>query len=809
MRNFKPTLAQEKILTLKQGKHLVLAPPGSGKTELLALRVPAAMDRGVTPESMLCVTFTNRAARNMVNRIGEMPGKKPFVGTLHNFAMRFLFANNLIPANTVLLDEEDSEQLLSDALQSVLEESRSVRSVKLSDVAGYTRAHGQSRLCLKGIADAFTVNPFLEKVVVRYEQMKTDSCSINFDDSLHLALHYLMHGKPSNLRSFSWVQVDEVQDLSELQWAILGRLTADDAHVVYFGDYDQAIYSFMGASHAALTANTKGATLHHLDENYRSSPALIKVFNDYAAANLPSRKELQLVPGKESGRSGGRIEKQMVSGTFSDEAHAIAVRFVPKLLADCATTAVLTRTNAESETISRNLTANSIDHFKVSGFDLFRRRPIKDVMAFLRAHQFPLDRHAWTRLLDVFGGVDTLHASRELVSELFESGLNPVDWLTEPVGKSTADHFAAAFKKGRIVVFDTETTGLNIATDDIVQIAATEIVDGVPTGRELELFINTEQSLDASTPVHGITPEYLRIHGIPARQALERFLEFAGDSTIVGHNVRFDLDILTGNLDRVGVFWNPDMEIFDTLKLARCLHPRLFSYKLGFLLETLKIEGKNTHNALDDVRATAALARSLVVDADAGQAHRADIIKRYKKYLDRFSRTLAPLWINVAHKLDEDANLYEVIEDFFTYAVKHARYLLSKDDREHIGTLLGYLKKNTPRRPLRQLMASLVPELSTYSEADLITGGEKVVVSTIHKAKGLQFESVVVTGCVKDIYPHFYSKSPSAIEEDARLLYVALTRAQQSIILTMHDTNENRGGRWPRWSSPFLEFLDR
>jgi len=73
VRKFKPTLAQDKVLTLKQGKHLVLASPGPGKTELLALRVPAAMDCGVTPESMRCVTFANRAARNMVNRIGEVP----------------------------------------------------------------------------------------------------------------------------------------------------------------------------------------------------------------------------------------------------------------------------------------------------------------------------------------------------------------------------------------------------------------------------------------------------------------------------------------------------------------------------------------------------------------------------------------------------------------------------------------------------------------------------------------------------------------------------------------------------------------
>ena len=100
-------------------------------------------------------------------------------------------------------------------------------------------------------------------------------------------------------------------------------------------------------------------------------------------------------------------------------------------------------------------------------------------------------------------------------------------------------------------------------------------------------------------------------------------------------------------------------------------------------------------------------------------------------------------------------------------------------------------------------------DLSTYSEADLITDDVKVVVSTIHKAKGLEFDGVVVTSCVKDVFPHYYSKTVDAVHEDARLLYVGLTRAKMEIVITTHDTTVNRGGSFSRYPSPFLRFLTR
>ncbi len=166
---------------------------------------------------------------------------------------------------------------------------------------------------------------------------------------------------------------------------------------------------------------------------------------------------------------------------------------------------------------------------------------------------------------------------------------------------------------GRMVVFDTETTGMS-NEDEIVQIAAVEYVDGRQT-RTLNLYLapTCDVSPEAEE-VHGLSRQFLKAHGIAPCEALARFFDFVGrDALIVGHNVPFDFRMLRNECEKFGR--EVDLESFafcDTLRLAKRLLPGMPCYNLAMLISALKLDGKNSHDALDDTLACGALFMKLV-----------------------------------------------------------------------------------------------------------------------------------------------------------------------------------------------------
>ena len=111
--------------------------------------------------------------------------------------------------------------------------------------------------------------------------------------------------------------------------------------------------------------------------------------------------------------------------------------------------------------------------------------------------------------------------------------------------------------------------------------------------------------------------------------------------------------------------------------------------------------------------------------------------------------------------------------------------------------------------PQQELLKKYLPEYKLYKESDLILGEEQVVIITVHKAKGLEFENVIIPECVQEIYPSWSSKTPQAVAEDARLLYVALTRAKKRLYITTHASSANKGGMFFRKPSPFLDCIQK
>ena len=173
--------------------------------------------------------------------------------------------------------------------------------------------------------------------------------------------------------------------------------------------------------------------------------------------------------------------------------------------------------------------------------------------------------------------------------------------------------YAARAACGRVVVFDTETTGLS-PSDEIVQLAAAEYVDGARARTFAAYVAPTCEIRPEAAAVHHLTRPFLLAHGVPAAEALAGFFDLLGrDALLVGHNVLFDLRMLRGACRRTGFAADPgELALCDTVALAKRLVPGLSCYRLGFLLEALGLPGANSHDALDDALACGGLFFDLV-----------------------------------------------------------------------------------------------------------------------------------------------------------------------------------------------------
>ena len=385
---------QSKLVHLTKGKHLVLAPPGTGKTELLSHRILYALQNGVKAEEMVCLTFTNRAAKAMKERIEQKdPDCKVFVGNIHTFCLSFLRKNKLIPQETVLLDEEDTAVLIQEILQEKkLTLAHFGLNFKLDDLVRLNSFIKQTKLQFPEKLKVILKNNFgitseiwqkINLVCNDYEEMKRQSNYIDFDDLLTLTYDHLRSNKDHKFTKYSWIQVDEVQDLNALQFEIIKLISTTDAHQVYFGDPEQLIFSFLGADPAHLEELKSECQVHTLNENFRSPSYLLNVFVDFAKKHLEPSWEEDPYSHFQSPKPDGSLKIFKVENDSSQNEILINLLKNNLMKENGSQTAILLRTNKSVENFCQLLSNNKIDHFKVSQFDLFRRALIKDIMAFL------------------------------------------------------------------------------------------------------------------------------------------------------------------------------------------------------------------------------------------------------------------------------------------------------------------------------------------------------------------------------------------------------------------------------------------
>ncbi len=832
--------AQQEVLNLKTGRHKVFAPPGSGKTELLSHRVRMAVEQGVDPERMACLTFTNRAARVMTERMPPSCNQV-FVGNFHAFGIRFLMRHGHFSLGGAVLDEEDADLFVTDALDTVLVSLRESKRKKflvrwgkgpLIDLAKkFSRLETQRRLDLpnsvveenqrllgrssrsrEAMKDK---QPLLFRVMSRtyakYVGLKKASMAIDFDDILSFTAHHLLvETNNSECPRLCWVQVDEAQDLNAIQWLILNLHIDDKSHLVVLGDAQQSIFSFMGGSLSKLQTETAGFKEHTLEINYRSPAYLLRFYKHYA--NLVLNCPLQITAKDQRGVRDSAMQHLFYSDN-KEERLAICREIIPDLGDRGESVAVLTRTNLDAVQFSMSLSSGGTRHFLVSKHDLFRKKNTKDFMALLAVLHNPSDRISWMRLLKLFGNLKTLKEARRITNELFAAAVNPLDVLGEQGGVFDwyLGRLAELVHRGKLVVFDVETTGLDVHKVDIVQIAALELDRGKPT-RSMELYLSTDQSLEATKGIHGIDEDKLARDGIDPRDGLARFVRFVGDMPLVAHNIGFDWPVLCNNLRRAGLApLDENSERYCSLKAAKALYPRAPRHTLESLIEFLKLSGVNSHDAMDDVRATGHLLLRIARDARKLARKARRVVKGKEEILTRFGRDLGPLMARLREAGRARVSFQDVF-DAFSEHVKNIRpgYKWTFEG-EVRNKLLRHMNATCEPAFLSDLLGAHLRRYLLYREPDLILDEDKLVVSTVHRAKGLEFDTVVIPCAVENTYPFYravISRDPEEIAEEARVFYVALTRARRRLVITGHDYYWGDGP--PRNCRPtrFLRGLD-
>lgn len=894
---------QEEAIGLQRGRHLVLAPPGCGKTEILTERVRRALDAGVALTDMLCLTFTNRAARGMQERIEENFRDRSmgelYVGNLHRFCSKLLFESEAVPETATILDEDDAREVIDSLARERLLEDRPPASEGLplpeDPLPGFVADFIQQRAAEllqkdRGFhedtiqeAHAPEVNQKNFELFAAFGLVAYDDCGkLKFDEDRidRIARDYLAYKASQELLDFNdlllkawlfltdersfvkrypWIQVDEVQDLSPLQLAIVEKLWNDkepSSVCVFFGDEQQAIFSFMGAKLERLQALSRTHEVHHLHRNFRSPSYLLDLFNKFAVHELDADPALLPRAEKVSEKPEGAL-RLLAAYTASDQIELLGG--LARLAPEKETTAVLVPSNKMADTLGDRLKDLKVEHFKISGSDLFRMDVLKTAKAYLGILKDDFQTAPWAQLISRLTRKNTtLKRIRDYLAREFpEYGLLPSDLLhysvenpDEPM--SLLDNFTRAYW-GELVVFDTETTGLEVGLDDVIQIAARKLRGGRCV-EKLELFLKTEREIPKmlgnipNPMVEVYEAEKARGSLLPPVLAFKKFLAFVGDAPVVGHNVEYDVNIVNAQYavlkDRMKKAFDDEVDVsalprayargellkrYDTLRLSYALErvicrekglKRLPSHKLKDLIRILGVEGTNSHKADDDVAATEGLLARFYELARP-------LVEKQRKFLQNSSirnmsqtlrRTLKEIFdehrdLSFRPQDPEDpAILVQVLREFVESLPNHTENEGQIGEiQKKLPLLYAYLDrvlidKERSRTLYAQLQRYLV-HINSLKEADLCSSDvvrDRVFLSTVHKAKGLEFENVVIADARDGVYPFFKSKTPEAREEDARKFYVALSRAKKTITITWPLEND-WGYRCKE--SPFLQSI--
>ena len=405
---------QRSAVTHGEGPLLILAGAGSGKTKTLTHRIAYLIqEMGVFPSKILAVTFTNKAAREMRERLARLLGESadnrgfmPWMGTFHSICVRLLRQDGMaihIPTRFVIYDEDDKLGLIR---QIMKQHGLTDRDIKPRAIAAAISKAKNALLTAQDFADGAN-GPIEQKkaeIFLAYQMQLQKAGALDFDDLLVKTVELFRTQKDIRKKwqqQFRHILIDEYQDTNAVQYALVKLLVNEQRNICVVGDDAQSIYSFRGADYTNILnfeRDFPGTTVVKLEQNYRSTDAILTLANTLIQHNI-HRTDKNLWTALEGGRE--PVLWQVYNE--SEEGMHIAQEIVEQANAGRAYSdmAVLYRTNAQSYAIERALRERYIPHKIVGGLRFLDRAVVKDLMAYMRLLFQPNDRVSFTRIVNV------------------------------------------------------------------------------------------------------------------------------------------------------------------------------------------------------------------------------------------------------------------------------------------------------------------------------------------------------------------------------------------------------------------------
>ena len=746
---------QREAVETTEGPVLILAGAGSGKTRVITFRISYLIEhKGVMPESILAMTFTNKAAAEMGERIEKLVGglsiAKPVISTFHSFCVRMLRRDiealripSTVPGqpaightkNFVIYDESDMQSVVKSIMKRLGVDDKELTPRTVLGRISWAKSHmlDPQELYLQ------SADPKTEKIAHLYEEYRKElrkANALDFDDLLLEAVRLLKSASQVREyynRRFQYLLIDEYQDTNRPQYELMRMLAGEHHNVCAVGDEDQSIYSWRGADIRNILEFEQDfpeAKIIRLEQNYRSTQNILRSASAVVANNV-RRKGKNLWTSRQGGAKIGYYEAPDGENEALFAADAIA-KYVREAVqrGESPRAAVLYRTNSQSRLFEEAMRRYGLKYHVVGGFSFYERAEIKDMISYLKVALNPDDSISLMRVVNTpargigKGTIDTLERLA------LETGLSLWGAIGEAVKRQLLPPRAVSSLK----------SFQQIIEDARAMVAGTFV-------EQLQESARTEQT---GAPEGARTAEGGRPNTDPADSDISADDATAFDPGEFG-NFSFDFGAAEAS-----VSW-------DRADAGRVRDSRQDAGAPDAAADG--IEGENSD--LADADGDASFPVPTVSTAEI-----------LKFLIDRTG------YIKILEEEDtpEAYSRIENLRELVNAAMD------SKDRAETLDQFLDH--------------AALIADADDYDERAQIT------LMSLHAAKGLEFPLVFLSGLEEGLFPHSRTMLvPEDIEEERRLCYVGMTRAMDQLILTRAVYRRRYGTDLPEASVPsrFLE----